>query len=128
MFYGLSEYEDYYKTRLNVAVMLGPVTKIPNAQSDLLHLMADFYDEIVFQCDLLGIHAVFQQNFWTSTALKLFCSPFAIFCEMAEYLLVSHDIAADDKDRFEVYMDHNPNGSSVQSMLLYAQNMKRDRF
>lgn len=25
-------------------------------------------------------------------------------------------------------MDHEPNGSSLQSMLLYAQNMKRDRF
>jgi hypothetical protein len=60
--------------------------------------------------------------------MKLFCSPFAALCEAVEYLFVSHDIAADDKDRFEVYMDHEPNGASVQTMLLYAQNMKRDRF
>jgi pimeloyl-ACP methyl ester carboxylesterase len=128
MFYGMSEFHDYYKSRVNLAVMLGPVTKIPNAQSDAIHLMADFYDEIVFEADLLNIYAVFQKNFLTSMAMKLFCSPFAWFCEAAEYLLISHNVAADDKDRFEVYMDHEPNGSSLQAMLLYAQNMKRDRF
>ena len=43
-------------------------------------------------------------------------------------MFISHDIAADDEERFQVYMDHEPNGASVQSMLLYAQNMKEDRF
>ena len=55
----MSEFHDYYKSKLNVAVMLGPVTKIPNASSDAIHLACDFYDELVFQADLLGIHAVF---------------------------------------------------------------------
>jgi len=48
MFYGLAEYQDYYKTRLNLFVALGPVTKITHCQSDALHLLADFYDELVF--------------------------------------------------------------------------------
>jgi hypothetical protein len=58
-YYGMSEYTDYYQSRLNLAVMLGPVTKIPHCQSDAIHMMCMFYDELVFEADLLGIHAVF---------------------------------------------------------------------
>jgi hypothetical protein len=63
-------------------------------------LIVDFYDEIVFQADLLGIHAVFQKNFITSTATRLFCTALTFLCEAVEHLLISHDIKADDKDRF----------------------------
>lgn len=80
--------------------MLGPVTKIPNCQSFALHQTAFFYDEIVFEADLLGIHAVFQKNFLTSFATHLFCGSFTWICELAEFLLVSHNIAADDEERF----------------------------
>jgi len=54
----MSEYYDYYHSRLNLAVMLGPVTKIPHCQSDAIHLMCDFYDEIVFEANLFNIHAI----------------------------------------------------------------------
>lgn len=48
LFYGLAEFQDYFAAKLNLAVMLGPVTKIPNCSSDAIHLAATFYDEIVF--------------------------------------------------------------------------------
>ena len=61
-YYGMSEYTDYYQSRLNLAVMLGPVTKIPHCQIDAWTVAAppaEGDDELVFEADLLGIHAVF---------------------------------------------------------------------
>lgn len=43
-------------------------------------------------------------------------------------MFISHNPLADDPDRFKVYVNHEPNGASAQSLLLFAQNMRMDRF
>jgi len=124
LYYGLSELQEYYDSRLNIFVALGPVTKITNEESNIIGLAAHFYDELDFFANLFGIHALLQRNFITNGVCKLFCSTLPWLCELIEFFFVSHDIHADDKDRFGVYMSHEPNGASLQSILLYAQNMK----
>lgn len=43
-------------------------------------------------------------------------------------MITNADPVYDDKDRFQVYMNHEPNGASTKSILHYAQNMREDRF
>lgn len=50
---------------------------------------------------------------------------------MCEYLLsffTTSNTKADDQDRFQVYMNHEPNGTPTRSILHYAQLLKEDRF
>ena len=64
----------------------------------------------------------------TSTATKLFCGKISIFCQLIGKFFVNSHPKLDDNDRFAIYMGHEPNGTSVKSILHYAQNMKEDRF
>ena len=77
---------------------------------------------------MLGIHELLGANWFTSGASSLFCTHIPELCELIAELFVTHNPDLDDSDRFAVYMGHEPNGSSVKSILHYAQNLKEDRF
>ncbi len=128
MFSGLSENEAYFKDKVPLFVALGPVTKISHTQAELLKYTGDFYDEIARTLKLFGINELMGKNWLTSTATKLFCGKISIFCQLAGKFFINTHPSLDDNDRFAVYMGHEPNGTSVKSILHYAQNMKEDRF
>ena len=87
-----------------------------------------FYDELADTADLLGIHELLGANWFTSGISSLFCSNIPEFCLLISELFVTHNPDLDDSDRFAVYMGHQPNGTSVKSILHYAQNLREDRF
>jgi hypothetical protein len=120
MFYGLAEHEDYYKQKLNIFVALAPVTMIPNTQVELFKLLSDMYDEVDDTLDLLNIHSVLNNTWYTSDTVSLFCNLMPPICLAMESLFVTADTEYDDKDRFQVYMNHEPNGASTKSLLHYA--------
>ena len=129
MFVGLAENEKtYFADKTSIFIGLGPVAKIPNTQSGLLQFIVDFYDTVANTCDLFGIHELLGANWFTSSVTQLFCSNIPEFCELLLAFFTSNDPALDDNDRYAVYMGHEPNGSSVQALLHYAQNMREDRF
>merc|ERR1711964_48971 len=78
--------------------------------------------------DTLGIYEILGKNWITSGACNLFCNNIPGICELIERLIASSNPKTDDLDRFEVMMDHEPNGSSAQSILMYAQGIEEDRF
>lgn len=120
MFYGLANYEDYYKDKLSVAVMLAPVTMLPNTNTTLFHLAADLYDEIDDAFYTLNIHSVLNNTWYTSKTVALFCNLVPPICKALEGLFVSSNTKWDDTDRFEVYMNHEPNGSSTKAIMHYT--------
>lgn len=44
---------------------------------------------------------------------RMYCTAFMRICELIEYQFISHNPLADDPDRFKVYIDHEPNGTSM---------------
>lgn len=128
MYYGLSEAQAYFKEKVSVFVALAPVTKIPNTQDFVLHFACDFYDLLDDTLSLLGIHALLRDNWLTSTTTALMCNHLPHFCVLIEEMFATADPAADNLDRFQVYMGHFPNGTSVRALLHYAQDIKEDRF
>lgn len=128
MYYALANFESYFKDKISIFVALAPVTMLPNTNTALLRLAADFYDELDDTFSLLGIHSVLNYTWLNSATAKLFCNSLPPFCLALESLFVSNDTEFDDQDRFQVYIDHDPNGSSVKALLHYAQNLKEARF
>jgi len=128
MFYGLANYEDYYKEKLSVFVALAPVTKLDHTNTTLFHLAASMYDEIDDAFDLFNIHSVLNNTWYTSKTASLFCNLLPPICLALEGLFVSSNTQWDDKDRFQVYMNHEPNGSSTKAILHYTQTLKEGRF
>ena len=104
------------------------MSKISHTESTVLRWAADFYDLLAEGADLFGVHELLGQNWLTSHATALFCTHTAVFCELLAELFVNKHPELDDNTRFSVYMGHEPNGTSVKSILHYAQNLREDRF
>ena len=100
MFYGLSNFESYYKEKMSVFVALAPVSMIPNTEAEIFKFAADFYDELDDTMNLLGIHSVLNATWYTNATTKIFCNSIPAFCLLLEKLFVSSDPAYDDQDRF----------------------------
>lgn len=128
MFYGLANFEEYYKHKLSIFIALAPVTMLPNTDAAIFKLAAEMYDLIDDELNLLGIHSVLNNTWLSSTTAKVFCAALLPICLALEGLFVSNDPEYDDQDRFQVYIDHEPNGSSTKALLHYAQNLKESRF
>lgn len=86
------------------------------------------YDEIDDELNLLNVHSVLNNTWYTSATMKVFCGVLNIICYALESLFVTDNNDYDDKDRFGVYMDHQPNGSSTKALLHFTQNLKESRF
>lgn len=129
MFSALSEdTAGYFSDKVPLFVALGPVTQISHTQAGIFKFAALFYTELADTCAVLGIHELLGANWFTSGVSSLFCTNIPAFCELIAELFVNKHPELDDNDRFAVYMGHEPNGTSVKSILHYAQNMKEDRF
>jgi len=127
MFYGLSELQSYYASKVNLFVALGPVTKI-TGDSGYMYEIAQNYDEIDDWAKMYNYYEVMPRNWRWAPFWREYCTAFTAVCEAIEYEFISHNPLADDPDRFKVYIDHEPNGTSMQSVLMFAQNMGMNRF
>lgn len=113
---------------MNLFVALAPITKIPNTQSNTLQFAAFSYRMLYDAVDLVNYWEMLPADWATNTLTKLFCNNITDFCVFLEEFFCTDDPGADDKDRFTVYMDHFPAGTPTQSILLYGQNIREDRF
>ena len=120
MFSALSENSAYFEDKVPLFVALGPVSQISHTQAGIFRFAADFYDELADTCSVLGIHELLGANWFTSGVSSLFCTNIPAFCELIAELFVNKHPELDDNDRFAVYMGHEPNGTSVKSILHYA--------
>lgn len=120
MYVGTAELADYYAEKLSIFVALAPVSKITHTEVSLFRDAAHFYDEVDDFLNLFNIHSLLNKTWYTSGAVGLVCNTAPWFCYDLEEIFVTADTEWDDKDRFQVYMNHAPNGSSTKSILHYA--------
>lgn len=115
MYYGaaMPGLKDYFEKKISVFVALGPVTKVSHTSSTIFKLAKDMYVPIDHFASTFGIHELLGSNWLTDRATKLFCNSVPTFCRALQRAFISSDPKADDADRFQVYMDHEPNGTSV---------------
>ena len=120
MFSALSEDSSVFEGKVPIFIALGPVTKISHTEAALFQWLSHFYDLFADTCEVLGIHEFLGQNWVTSGLSSLFCTNIPEFCLLLSELFITKNPDLDDADRFAVYMGHEPNGSSVESILHYT--------
>jgi hypothetical protein len=61
-----------------------------------------------------------------SVATKVLCGTLPKICQFGEGFLITQNPWLDDPARFQDYMGHFPAGASTQSLIHYAQMIKRN--
>ena len=95
------------------------MTKI-TGDSGYMYELAENYDALDNWTKLYDIHEVFPRDYRMGPFWRTYCSLYVHICEAIEYMFISHNPLADDPDRFRVYVDHEPNGTTMQSVMMFA--------
>ena len=111
MFLGASIDPEYFKSKVNLFVALGPVTSLNNIRvKQLKELSKDwkplewlFYKEHAFN--------IFDANWAEEDAIQLVCNKLEGICEKAIAWLADSDPKVDNMDRYDVFVADFPAGS-----------------
>jgi alpha-beta hydrolase superfamily lysophospholipase len=79
---------------------------------------------ISFTFDLFGIHSMLHGH--ASEGTRYLCGILPEICQYGEGFFITQNPSLDDPLRFQNYMGHFPAGASTQSLIHYAQMMKRN--
>ena len=93
-----------------------------------LDIVVDNYDFFDSATQDLGIYEMLGANWFTQSIGGTFCGTFEALCHEIGDLGINKHPETDDQDRFTVYAGHMPHGTPTQSLLLYGQNAREDRF
>jgi hypothetical protein len=123
MFYQLATKQDFWKERLNLAVLTAPVAKIDNVTSPYMYYWGKYFPEAtLFFTGLLKTYHILSTDTlkyivqWLVLLLPNHC-----LYESGWY--VTRDYTLDDVTSFQNLMGHWPSNASVQSMFHYGQMM-----
>lgn len=126
LFAGMTLLPEFYESRVNGFVALGPVTNLKNVNSTLLKAMVDYRLDLLFS--KLGINEMFQNTQSIMFLEKILCTNIGILCQGILQIISDFDVKDDDLDRFIVFLAHFPSGSSVNTFLHFAQSIRYDNF
>lgn len=126
MFAALTMNNDYYKQRLNGFIAFGPVTSLANIRSGFIKTLAEF------RLDTLFYYLNFHEMLGTSASVEAFedvvCKHFGILCSGLLELLSDVNEDNDDMDRFLVFIAHFPSGTSLKTLIHFADSYRHGRF
>jgi lysosomal acid lipase/cholesteryl ester hydrolase len=117
---------EYFASKLNGFVALGPITNIHNIKSLFFKLLADSRLDYVLQ--LLGVDELLDSGPAVLKLQELICKYMGIICSGLLEILVDLKPADDDMDRFLVLLTHFPSGTSLRTLQHFADNIRHNRF
>lgn len=126
LFAGMTLLPEFYESKINGFVALGPVTNLKNVNSEFLKAMIYFRLDYLF--NKLGINEMFRNTKSVTYIEKILCTKIGILCQGVLQIISDFNIIDDDLDRFIVFLAHFPSGSSVNTFLHFAQSIRYDNF
>lgn len=126
MFSALSESPDYFTDKVPLFVALGPVSKIPKSGIPFINFVAKFYGMIDKTAKMLNQYELGGTKHPEGGSNM--CTFVPKLCIYMSAMFVNTGPSYDDPDAYAVYSAHGPNGTSLNDILHYAQNLKEDRF
>jgi len=125
-FAGMTLLPEFYEKSFNGFVALGPVAFMEYVSSKLIR------DSLFFHLDYIFTKAGFVEMLpnvsAVSTFEKFICVHTPYLCNMALEAFADDNTDDDDKDRFLVFLNHFPSGSSMKCLTHYAQSIKTKTF
>lgn len=126
MFAALSDpsTQAFVNTYINVFIALAPVVYVANATSKLVKYLAG--DSVLIDaCKLFGIDEWLPGACSKTSAQSEFehycCLLDPLLCDAFISLVADYDPRYDNEKRFPIFVEHNPSGSSMHSLLHYRQ-------
>ena len=124
---------DFYKEKLNVAVLLAPAISMKNNKLVLLDILAIKMNRIILEglMDTIRMWNIIPYGYATNGAASLLCNLFdGKFCNLLMSLFTTEDPTIDYTPRFDVYMSFLPSGAGYRNFIHYAQlvNKKEESF
>ena len=127
MFAGITLLPDFYKENINGFIALGPVTNLQHVNSTLLKKLVDFRAD-----QILDIAGIFHELLADTESLRIvetfLCQKIGLLCDGVLELIADFNLFDDDLDRFPVFLAHFPSGSSLKTLLHFAQNIRHKNF
>ena len=120
MFLGASLDPDYFNSRVNLFVALGPVTSLNNIRNKQLKALSKDWKEVEWAIYEAGAFNLFDANWMEEQAVQILCDHFEGVCASLIRWLADSDTDVDNMDRYDVFLADFPAGSGYQNIVYYA--------
>jgi pimeloyl-ACP methyl ester carboxylesterase len=117
---------DYFKSKLNLAVLLAPPAAMENCPNKMLNFLSDPIprDLVIAAINKTHMWNIGPHNRFTTTAGVEFCKVLdGKFCTAAIGAFSDTDSTVDNTSRYDVYMSNEPAGAGWRNLVHYAQNI-----
>jgi len=116
MFLGASLDPDYFNSKVNLFVALGPVTTLNSITNKKMRALSNDWKELEWAAYEAGIFSPFNANWMEIEGAKIVCDLFGIgiMCDSPAHNKV------DNMERIDVFLKDFPAGSGYQNIVYYA--------
>ena len=126
MFSAMSKNMDYFKSKLNGFIALGPVANLYNSTSIASKIAAKIrLDKII---NYVGIHELVRGPENYDPVLSFLCKWARPLCNLGLFLIADSNTEDEDPVLFESYMSHFPAGASIKALSHFASIMRQGQF
>lgn len=117
---------EYFQSRINGFIGLGPITNLNNLKSTFLKFMAEYKIDSIL--NLLGINEILPSPQSVHDFTTFLCEKIQSFCDGLLELLSDSNASVDDKESMLVFVSHFPSGTSIQSLMHFGQIIRDKKF
>lgn len=114
---------EYYKSKLNVALLMAPPASVNNTTFTVFQFAANKFVMPVLEvlADLFGVYNFLPYNFLFSHGGKFLCGLFnGKLCDYFLGVIMDADVSVDDTSRYDLYMSNVPSGAPLKSWIHYG--------
>ncbi len=117
---------EYFQSRINGFIALGPITSLNNLKSTFLKFVAEYKIDSIL--NLLGVNEVLPSPQSVHEFTTFLCDKIQSLCDGLLELLSDSNPSVDDKERMLVFISHFPSGTSLQSLMHFGEIIREKRF
>ena len=121
MFYLMATDYATFKEHVSVYVALAPVAKLSATSSLLVRTFGNTIGPIKHSLELYNIYEMFTFNWFTHCVVWLTCGFIPDFCYTGLLLSTDKDYLSSNHKRFQAFMGHFPNGTSLWTLIHFVQ-------
>jgi pimeloyl-ACP methyl ester carboxylesterase len=126
LFSALTYNTEFMTSRINSFAALGPVTNLENVASGFVKFMADYKIDILLQSR--NVHELFNNQDAVAKFQNVICKYAKFFCTGVLDMISDKNPKYNDMDRFQVWLNHYPSGSSSRSVQHLAESVRSKTF
>jgi lysosomal acid lipase/cholesteryl ester hydrolase len=117
---------NYFQTKINGFVGLGPITSLNNLKSTFLKFVAEYKIDSILQ--MLGLSEILPSPQSVHEFNSFLCEKIQTLCEGLFELLSDSNPSVDDRESMLVFISHFPSGTSLQSIMHFGEIIRNRKF